>query len=232
MLIMKKNILVLEDEPAIADTIIYALESEGFSVKWCTTTKDARDVFQQFDIQFVVLDIGLPDGNGFDFCRELRKKSDVPVLFLTARRDEIDRIIGLEIGGDDYMVKPFSPRELTARIRAILRRTVQYAASPSNSTGTYPFTLDDHKKSITYHDQPLILTRYEYRIMKIFIERPGWIFSRDQIMSRVWEEPDSSFDRTVDTHIKSLRAKLDKIKPETCPIQTHRGQGYSLKESM
>ena len=226
-----KNILIVEDESAIADAIIYAVESEGFMAIGCSTLQQAWIHFRANRIDFIVLDIGLPDGNGFDFCRELRKESDIPVLFLSARQDEIDRVAGLELGGDDYMVKPFSPRELTARIRAIFRRMPGPGPVPVSQEAQKAFIVDDHRKQITYFGKAMQLTRYEYRILNLLIQRPGWVFSRDQIMSAVWEEPDASMDRTVDTHIKIIRAKLEAIKSGYQPIITHRGQGYSLKIS-
>lgn len=243
---MSKRILVVEDEPAIAETITYALTTEGFEVAWCSTGSEARAILEQGDVGLIVLDIGLPDCNGFDLCREIRRSSNVPILFLTARRDEIDRVVGLEIGGDDYVAKPFSPRELSARVKAILRRSPSAeragkmpavrlpvesqeggAATPSS-----PFTIDQNRRRISYFGRPLDLSRYEYRILEILIQRPGWVFSRDHLMQRAWEEPGFSTDRTVDTHIKTLRAKLRAINPDVDPIRTHRGLGYSLKESL
>jgi len=230
---MSKRILVVEDEPAIADTITYALTTEGFEVVWCTTGGEARAILEEGGAGLIVLDIGLPDCSGFDLCREIRRSSNVPILFLTARRDEIDRVVGLEIGGDDYVLKPFSPRELSARVKAILRRTPPgETGGSSGAAAGSPFVIDQKRRRIFFLGSPLELSRYEYRILEILIQRPGWVFSRDQLMQQAWEEPGSSTDRTIDTHIKTIRAQLRTIHPGLNPIQTHRGLGYSLKESL
>jgi len=120
---MNPRVLIIEDEPSIADTLVYALETEGFSTTWCATGKDGLDAFSRAGANLIILDIGLPDMSGFDLCTSLRTSSKVPIIFLTARASEIDRVVGLEIGGDDYVVKPFSPRELAARVKAVLRRS-------------------------------------------------------------------------------------------------------------
>src|SRR4030095_16379230 len=181
-------------------------------------------------IALIVLDVGLPDTNGFEWWRDIRKSRSTPIIFLTARSEEVDRVVGLEIGADDYLVKPFSPRELAARVKAVLRRSRAKggAATPSKSFG--PFTVDEERRQITYHGSLLPLTRNEYRLLNVFLQRPGRVFSRDQLMGRAWQEPEASLDRTVDAHVKSLRAKLKKVRPEEDPIVTHRGEGYSLKE--
>jgi two-component system catabolic regulation response regulator CreB len=225
-----RKILIVEDEPTIADTIRYALETEGFAVVWCATAHEAFHTFAQQEIRLIILDIGLPDISGFEFCREIRRESSVPVIFLTARADEVDRVVGLEIGADDYVVKPFSPRELSARVKAVLRRTDSGDSSNRDESNT-PFSVDDNKKRIVYFEEVLDLSRYEYKMLALFVSRPGWVFTRDKLMDMIWEEPESSMDRTVDTHIKTLRMKLHKIRPDLTPILTHRGVGYSLKES-
>ncbi len=230
---MAQKVLVIEDEPAIADNITYALKTEGFEPVWCTTGVEGKEFLKQTPIDMIILDIGLPDINGFELCKEIRKSSNIPILFLTARADEIDRIIGLEIGGDDYMVKPFSPRELTARIKAILRRTAngteQQPVSESQ-TSSSPFIIDQERMSISYYEAPLDLSRYEFKILQTLIEHPGRVFSREQLMNRAWDVPDVSLERTVDTHIKTIRSKCKNIKPDIDPIETRRGFGYALKE--
>ncbi len=222
---MKHRILIIEDEPAIADNIVYALETEGFQCRWCATGGEGLlALAEKFDL--AVLDVGLPDISGFDLCKEIRKRHDLPILFLTARAGEIDRVVGLEIGADDYVVKPFSPRELAARIKAILRRTAP-AAAPQPSL---PFRVDTDRLIIAYFEAPLELSRYEYRLLLVLLEKPGRVWSREQLMERAWDSPESSLDRTVDAHVKSLRAKLREVKPDIDPIRTHRGMGYALKE--
>jgi len=228
---MSKQILILEDESSIADNIRYGLEAEGFSTVWYTTLGEGRKRLATGEIDLIVLDVGLPDGNGFDFCKELRKTSSVPVIFLTARSGEIDRVVGLEIGADDYLVKPFSPRELAARVKAVFRRGASVPPAPVERVRSdLPFTIDTDRLKISYFGEVLPLSRYEFRLLRVLIERPGRVLSRDQLMELAWEEPEASLDRTVDAHIKSLRAKMKKIEAAIDPIETHRGLGYSLKE--
>lgn len=229
---MQKTILLVEDEAAIADTLVYTLENEGFVVRWARLAQDARAYLAGETVDLMLLDVGLPDGNGFDLCREIRRSHDLPVIFLTARKEEIDRVVGLEIGGDDYVTKPFSPREVAARVKAILRRSRPVAAQPqAGPEGGPAFTLDDVGQRIAYLGQWLSLSRYEYRILRTLVSRPGHVLSRAQLMDHAWEEPEASFDRAVDTHIKTLRAKLRAINAEARPIRTHRGMGYSLSET-
>jgi two-component system catabolic regulation response regulator CreB len=224
---MDKSILIVEDESAIADTLAYALTTDGFTAHHVTLGQSALDLLRSPASPrpvLIVLDVGLPDMSGFDVCRRLRQFSDTPVIFLTARSDEIDRIVGLEIGADDYVTKPFSPRELVARIRAVLRR-LQATGTTSAST---QFDLRSDEGRVLYHGQNLLLTRYEYLLLKTLIERPGQLFSRAQLMDLVWTNATETLERTVDAHVKALRGKLRLINPDDDPIQTHRGMGYSL----
>lgn len=242
----RPRILIVEDEPAIADTLLYALRTEGFAPEWCATGRAGLAALAAKPFALVVLDVGLPDGSGFDVCKQIRARSALPVLFLTARNSELDRVLGLELGGDDYLVKPFSPRELTARVKAILRRTNggpaktpagdAAVASPvaAPAAGAKPavreVVVDEERCSISFRGVALELTRYEFRLLKALAARPGRVLSREQLMNAAWEDPAASLDRTVDAHIKTLRAKLRAVAPEADPIQTHRGLGYSLKE--
>lgn len=220
---MNTNILLIEDEASIADNISYALQTEGFNVFWEQLGNSGIIHLQNNSIELVILDVGLPDINGFEVCKSIRKFSDVPIIFLTARSEEIDRIVGLEIGADDYVSKPFSPRELSARVKTILKRVQRNDILQTSSC----FEINDQQNSICYQGEKLALTRYEYLILKTLLRRPQHVFSRNQIMDSVWNEPEASYDRAVDTHIKSLRAKLKKINNQD-PIQTHRGFGYSI----
>lgn len=224
-----QKILLVEDESSIADTVIYALETEGFQVKWHSLGIDAlADLQKNADYSLIILDVGLPDTNGFDLCKEIRRSSDIPIIFLTARNEEIDRIVGLEIGADDYVTKPFSPRELSARVKVILKRVNHMVAATQEQT----FVLDNAKAKISYHGQPLELTRYEFLILRKLLQQPERVFSREQIISEVWSEPHASMDRAVDTHIKTLRQKLKQVNDSTDPIKTHRGLGYSISGSV
>lgn len=246
-MISTSRILVIEDEPAIADTLMYALRTEGFAPEWCATGREGLAAFARESCALVILDVGLPDMSGFDLCRELRTRASVPVLFLTARSGEIDRVVGLELGGDDYVTKPFSPREVTARVRAILRRTQEVRAQSHELTepetakpvwhllndkgsGNVGLKVDVECKLATWGGVGLELTRYEFRLLAVLASRPGRVWSRDELMSRVWEDPGASLDRTVDAHIKTVRAKLRAIAGDAVElIQTHRGEGYSLR---
>ncbi len=227
----KPTILVVEDEPAIADTIQYALESEGFQCLRLEGGAGVVEVLDRQPVALVVLDIGLPDMSGIEVCRRIRERHDVPVIFLTARSGEVDRVVGLELGADDYVSKPFSPRELAARTKAVLRRVGRGTAPPAPASGG-AFTLDEEKLQITYFGKPLELSRYEYRLLAVLLKRPGRVYGRDQLLELVWDAPDSSLDRTVDAHVKNLRAKLRDVRPDVDPIATHRGTGYSLKEGL
>ena len=224
------RILIVDDEPAISDTLAYALKAEGFTSDCCMLGNEALAMLQENRHDLVVLDVGLPDMSGFDVCRNLRRFSEVPVIFLTARSDEVDRIVGLELGADDYVPKPFSPRELVSRVRAILRRVrpERPATAPALPTEVTRFTIDSEGLRIAYHGSWLPLTRYEYLLLALLLERPGRVLSRAQIMEAVWQDAGESLDRTVDTHVKTLRAKLRAVKTDEDPITTHRGLGYSI----
>ena len=233
---MSQTILIVEDEVAIAENLCYALATDGFVPQHVSLGQDALDLLQTSatstapaKIALIVLDVGLPDINGFEVCRRLRQFCQTPVIFLTARSDEIDRIVGLEIGADDYVTKPFSPRELVARVRAVLRR--QLAPNlhfPNADAVPERIELRADEARILYFGQTLSLTRYEYLLLKTLIERPNILFSRAQLMDLVWSNAVNTMDRTVDTHIKSIRAKLKAINDQDDPIQTHRGMGYSF----
>lgn len=221
-------ILIAEDESAIADAVLYALRSEGMEAEHCLLGREVAPRVRAGGVDVVVLDVGLPDRSGFDVCRELRSFSEVPVIFLTARNDEIDRVLGLELGADDYVTKPFSPRELVARVRARLRRS-QAEAPASNEAAHGDFQLDREGHRIRFRGKVLDLTRYEYVLLEALLQRPGAILSRAQLMDRGWDSDADSADRTIDTHIKTLRAKLRAAGAEHDPIRTHRGLGYALE---
>jgi len=221
------RVLVVEDEPAIADAIVYALRSEGHAVEHLTLGAQALARLREGQVDLVLLDVGLPDVGGFEVCRQLRGFSDVPVVFLTARNDEVDRVLGLELGADDYVAKPFSPRELAARVRARLRRHLPAMEAGWQRHGD--FAIDREGCRIRYRDQVLALTRYEYTLLAALLARPGAILSRAQLMDRAWDADADSADRTVDTHVKTLRAKLRAAGAVADPIRTHRGLGYALE---
>ncbi|MBD9482926.1 two-component system response regulator CreB [Pseudomonas sp. PDM14] len=220
------HILIVEDEAAIADTLIYALQGEGFATTWLSLAEEALAVQQRTPADLIILDVGLPDISGFEACKRLRRFSDVPVLFLTARNAEIDRVVGLEIGADDYVVKPFSPREVAARVKAILKRMAPRAAEPAVA-GSAAFRIDNERVQIHYHQQLLVLTRHEFRLLQTLLGQPERVFSREQLLDALGVAADVGYERNVDSHIKSLRAKLRQVAPAAEAIQTHRGLGYS-----
>jgi two-component system, OmpR family, catabolic regulation response regulator CreB len=226
---VKHRILIIEDEPAISDNIQFVLESEGLETVRVPTGLAAAVILDQSVIDLIILDIGLPDINGIDLLREIRRTHTIPIILLTARTTEIDRVLGLEIGADDYVAKPFSPRELAARVKAVLRRCRPAAAGKAAAEA---FAVNTSKRAIAFFGKTLELSKYEYEILKRFIERKGHVFSREQLMSLVWEQPETSLDRTVDAHIKNIRAKLRAVRPDLEPIVTHRGSGYSLRDDL
>ncbi len=217
------HILIVEDEAAIADTLVYALQADGHSTEWVTLGSAALDQQRLRPADLIILDIGLPDISGFETCRQLRRFSEVPVMFLSARDGEIDRVVGLEIGADDYVVKPFSPREVAARVRAILKRMV-----PRTEAETAVLQLDTVRMQITYRGRPLALTRHEFRLLQCLLEQPRRVFSREQLLDALGVASDVGYERTIDSHIKSLRAKLRQVAADAELIQTHRGLGYSF----
>jgi len=231
------QVLVVEDEAAIAETVLYALRSEGYAASHCLLGGKALQRLQEGDVDVVVLDVGLPDLSGFEVCRRLRAlpgpQAQVPVIFLTARNDELDRVLGLELGADDYMAKPFSPRELVARVRARLRRVAPAAPAVAAVEPGWrehgAFAIDREGRRIRYQGHTLDLTRYEYALLEALLQRPGAILSRAQLMDRGWDSSADSADRTVDTHVKTLRAKLRAAGASDDPIRTHRGLGYALE---
>ena len=227
---MPHHILIVEDEPAIAETLIYAFKEAGIATTHKLLGGEAIAEISKNVIDFVILDVGLPDMTGFDVCKQIRGFSNLPILFLTARNHEIDRIVGLEIGADDYVTKPFSPREVVARVKAILRRVDSNHAQSSKKSS--PFLVDDVANRIQYRGQYLDLTRYEFLLLKTLVKQPQRVFSRDQLMDIVWAQAENTLERTVDAHIKTLRAKLRSVdNASEAPSQmivTHRGMGYSL----
>lgn len=226
------RILLIEDERSIADAVEWSLGKEGFEVVWCPTI--AEGLLRLDDtIRLVLLDVGLPDGSGLDACRTIRARSNASVVFLSARGDEIDRVLGLEIGGDDYIVKPFSPRELVARVRARLRS----ASVPSQVVEPPPrravegtgFEHDTAQRRFLYLGRALPLTAAETRILECLLAHPGRVLARAELVDRALGEDSPSLERTIDAHVKSLRAKLREIDPDSDPIETRRGFGYAAR---
>jgi two-component system catabolic regulation response regulator CreB len=227
------HILIVEDEAAIADTLLYALKADGHTTHWALLGCDALVYLAATAVDLVVLDVGLPDQSGFEVCKQLRRTSEVPVIFLTARAAEVDRIVGLEIGADDYVVKPFSPREVAVRVRAILKRSSvrdNRAADGSIQPQSEPeFSVDTERALIRYRGTSLALTPHEFHILACLVRRPEQVFTRDQLLEAAGISTQAGYARNVDTHVKDLRAKLRAIHPGRDPLRTHRGFGYSYQ---
>jgi len=227
------RILLAEDDPAIARTTGYALQREGMAVTHVLLAGEAQALLQRGGHDLLLLDLGLPDGNGIDLCRRLRQAPQarlrsLPVLMLTARAEEIDRVLGLEMGADDYLTKPFSPRELVARVRALLRRA---ALSPPVPEPAGDWVLDTAGQRIRYAGSWLTLTRLEYQLLRTLLAAPTHIHSRAALFSALWGDASGASERVVDTHVKTLRAKLRSVTPAHDPIATHRGLGYGLQHT-
>jgi len=227
----KPLILIVEDEPGIADTLQYALRTDGFEPAWVPSAEAALGAIGTRTPALVILDVGLPDMSGFELFKRLRERIDVPVVFLTARGDEIDRVVGLELGADDYVPKPFSPRELVARVRSVLRRAARPVAGKAPGA-VQVFDVDDGRRQIRFYGRPLELSRYEFGLLRALVRRPGHVYTRDALLELVWDDGSNSLDRTVDAHVKTVRAKLKAVAPTLEPIRTHRGVGYALAEDL
>ena len=207
------HVLIIEDEAAIADTLIYACKEAGIATTHTLLGHEALAVLKKNKFDCVLLDIGLPDITGFDVCKQIRTISNVPIIFLTARNHEIDRIVGLEIGADDYVTKPFSPREVVARVKTILRRTDVLRSDVSSAEliavkQSSQFSVDEIANRIVYCGHYLTLTRYEFLLLKTLVKQPQRVYSRNQLMDIVWANAENTLERTVDAHVKTLRDKL------------------------
>ncbi len=226
---MASTVLIVEDDPHTVEVVRLYLRRDGHTVLTASNGKDGLRMAQESAPDLVVLDLMLPGKGGLEVCRELRKESDVPIVMLTARAEEEDRVAGFELGADDYVTKPFSPRELAARIRAVLRRTAQDREEDSPSGLTYrEITLDTQRRVVSVGQTSLNLTPTEYRLLAMFLREPGRTFTRDEIISRVFGYDFDGFDRTVDSHVSGLRRKLDAAAKDRRYIQTVYGVGYRL----
>ncbi len=239
-MLLNISVWLIEDESAIAETIAYALTREGACVRIFDRAQPVITALAQATPQLVIADVGLPDRDGFALFREIKARlPDLPWIFLTARSEEIDRVLGLELGADDYIAKPFSLRELSARVRTILRRSrihnIAIETEANHLVSSTPilhyqsFSLHSDTLEIYYHQQKLNLTRTEFLLLQTLLQTPLRVLTRVQLMNAVWPDDHDSMERTVDTHIKSIRAKLALIAPQHDPISTHRGVGYSLQ---
>jgi two-component system OmpR family response regulator len=229
----RRTILLVEDEPAIAEPLAETLTREGFHLQVAGTAADAVDAATSLRPDLILLDLMLPDGSGFDVCREVRRSSQVPIIMLTARGDETDRIVGLEMGADDYLPKPFNPRELLARIKSVLRRAraVHDNLRPPNAA-SYRFagwTLDVASRNLAAPDRVVVaLSGTEYRLLRVFLDHPNRVLTRDQLIDFMLSRDAAPFDRAIDVQVSRLRHRLRDDAKEPVIIKTVRGQGYVL----
>lgn len=224
---MAQKILVVDDEHNIRDLAQLYLEKEGFLVDGAADGVEAVAKFAQVQPSMVILDVMMPGMDGFEVCRELRRASDVPILMLTARSDDVDKIVGLEIGADDYMTKPFNPRELVARVKAILRR-FEGGRKPQNAYSVANLSVDKARREVRVDEEFLTLRTKEFDLLLAFVENPGIALTRDQLLGSVWGYDYAGETRTVDVHVQHLRSKLHGANVQ---IETLRGVGYKLVEA-
>ena len=229
--LMARTILVVDDDPHIREVITYALEQAGMTPVEAVNGQKALDIVDQENPSLIILDVNMPEVDGFQFCKELRKTSDVPILFLSSRDEEIDRVVGLEIGGDDYVSKPFSPRELMARVNAILKRG-QRAQTPRHQDSSQILKhglliLESEKHRVSWNDKAVELTAREFAILQAFLAHPEIVFDRDRIIEHSCEPNSFISDRTVDSHVRHIRSKFAELGCESV-IETVHGVGYKL----
>jgi two-component system, OmpR family, response regulator len=224
---MSSRILVVDDEPHIRDVITFALERAGMLVTPARDGAEALIAWRRHAPDLIVLDIGMPERDGLDVCRTIRKTSEVPILFLSACDEEVDRIIGLEIGGDDYVSKPFSPRELVARVKTILKRVGSNPSAPTDPLVRGPLRLDPKAHRVTWDGQPVSLTAIEFAVLSSLLARPDMVFSREQLIVSAYGANMHVSDRTIDSHVRNIRAKFVAL---GCPsiIATLHGVGFRL----
>jgi len=227
---MKKTLLIADDDPHIRDVLKFALAQAGFHVVEAEQGEQAFALFEQYHPVLVILDIMMPEMDGIEVCRRLRQQSDVPIFFLSSRDDEIDRVLGLELGGDDYISKPFSPRELVARVKAMLRRREGQLVSVRVDQGVCKthgnMRLDREQFKVYWDDQELVFTVTEFGIVDTLMRRPGKVYSRDELMNGAYEGHIVVSDRTIDSHVRRIRAKFKNAGGD--PIETVHGVGYKL----
>jgi two-component system, OmpR family, response regulator RegX3 len=223
----RRTILLVEDEPAITEPLAESLEREGFDLRIAGTVGEALDAAARVEPDLILLDLMLPDGSGFDVCRRVRGTSQVPIIMLTARGDEADRIVGLELGADDYVVKPFSAREVVARVRAVLRRTSAVAGPPGDEPLTMgDLHLDRAARAVTLAGRPLDVTRKEFDLLELLMSHAGAVVSRERLIDEVWDVNWFGSTKTLDVHISGLRRKLGDDSAAPRYIHTVRGVGF------
>jgi two-component system response regulator BaeR len=223
---MKETILIVEDEPKLASLLADYLKASGFDFFIISDGTKVESWVRENKPNLIILDIMLPGSDGMEICKDIRIFSRVPIIMVTAKIEEIDRLLGLEIGADDYICKPFSPREVVARVKAILRRT-----RDGQAFGAQGFVLDENTYRATLHGRDLDLTAVEFKLLKLLVENPCRIFSRQQIMDKIYHEERFVSDRTIDSHIKKLRRKIESIDSQTTVIHSVYSVGYKFEPS-
>jgi two-component system OmpR family response regulator len=225
---MAYSILVVDDDPHIRDVVRFAFEKTGMNISIATDGKEALRQFDRNVHDLIVLDVGMPEVDGLEVCRQIRKTAETPILFLSARDEEIDRILGLEIGGDDYVTKPFSPRELVARVNVILRRTRKTPPPSESKTLMHgKLTIDIDSRAANFEDRPVTLTALEFSILRTLLARPGFVFTRELILDAAYAGNIHVADRTIDSHIRNIRAKMAAAGSDSV-IETVHGVGFKL----
>jgi len=227
----KRTVLVVEDEESITTPLTAALAREGFDAAVAPTAAAALELARSLEPDLVLLDLMLPDGSGLDVCRELRRTSKVPIIVVTARGDEADRVVGLELGADDYVVKPFSARELVARIRAVLRRTEALAEPPPDKViRVGPLAVDSARRLASLEGNALALSRKEFEVLELLAREAGRVVTRERLLQEVWDTEWFGSTKTLDVHVSALRRKLRDDPAEPRFIHTVRGVGFRLSE--
>jgi len=231
---MPKKVAIIEDEAELAALLEYNLSRQGLLTRVISSSKGAVEQLEAWKPDLIILDVMLPDGDGFELCRRMRKTAALartPVVFLTARGDEVDRVLGLEIGGDDYVTKPFSPRELMARVKAHLRRGDQDEAQDAGAEMLRlgPFTLDRAAHRLSLRDEELALTSTEFRLLEFFLTHPGRAYNREQLLEEVWGQQHYVSPRTVDVHVRRLRERIEEQPDDPRYLTTVRGFGYRFE---
>ncbi len=225
MMQTKKNVLIVEDERALADILQDYLEATSFATRCLYDGHNVVDEIKRWNPDLILLDLMLPGKDGLEICKEVRLFSDIPIIMITARVEEIDRLLGLELGADDYVCKPYSPREVVARVKAVLRRFNPHKSPTSHST----IQLDEHSFQANINNQPIELTPVEFRLLQRLNGQPGRVFSRSQLIEHLYEDHRVVTDRTVDTHIKNLRKKIEALTPDQTIIHSVYGVGYKIE---
>lgn len=221
-----RRLLVIEDEPSLVAALRYSLQKEGFRVDSATDGLDGLEKARSLRPDLLILDLMLPGLDGIEVCRRLRTSSNVPILMLTARADEVDKVVGLEVGADDYLTKPFGMRELVARVRALLRRAPEPAGDEPLAVGS--LTLDPRGRTVRRNGQQVELKPREFELLRFLASHPGQAFTRDQLIERVWGHDFPGDERTVDVHVRWLREKLEADPSRPAHLLTVRGVGYKL----